>query len=242
MVAIPENDQGLSEFFVGQAAKAVKLPSDTEGDGTGCLIQPLSTVMNAVDRLENAGREIGGGGGIGIDRTVLLLAAQAERREAGHRVSIRLRSAARLLKDYGADAVFPMRSIEVVQQSRQNPSFWSPPEIIIEAVGHQMETLNDCLELVQKRGTVLAFGVPDQPVYAVEYETLFRKNLQVIASVTPVWSEYLVKAREVFLSAREELGKLVTHRFPIREADQAFSLYESHEDGIIKALINMSDW
>ena len=105
-----------------------------------------------------------------------------------------------------------------------------------------METLNDCFELVQKRGTVLAFGVPDQPVYAVEYETLFRKNLQVIASVTPVWSEYLVKAREVFLSAREELGKLVTHRFPVREADRAFSLYESHEDGIIKALINMSDW
>jgi len=89
---------------------------------------------------------------------------------------------------------------------------------------------------------VLAFGVPDQPVYAMEYETLFRKNLQIIASVTPVWSEYLVEAREVFLSAREELGRLVTHRFPIREAGQAFSLYESHEDGIVKALIDMSDW
>jgi threonine dehydrogenase-like Zn-dependent dehydrogenase len=79
-------------------------------------------------------------------------------------------------------------------------------------------------------------------VYAVEYETLFRKNLHIIASVTPAWSEYLVKAREEFLSAREELGKLVTHRFPIREADRAFSLYESHEDGIIKALIDMSGW
>ena len=39
-----------------------------------------------------------------------------------------------------------------------------------------METLNDCFELVRKRGTVLAFGVPDQHVYAVEYETFFRKN------------------------------------------------------------------
>ncbi len=241
VVAIPENDQGLSEFFVGQAAKAVKLPSGTEGDGTACLIQPLSTVMNAVDRLENLeGKNVAvvGLGSIGLFFCWLF-------KRNGVKQVIGVDPSAQrcqIARNHGADVVFPMRSIEVVQRSRQNPAFWPPPEIIIEAVGHQMETLNDCFELVQKRGTVLAFGVPDQPVYAMEYETLFRKNLQVIASVTPVWSEYLVKAREVFLSAREELGKLVTHRFPIREADRAFSLYESHEDGIIKALITMSDW
>jgi threonine dehydrogenase-like Zn-dependent dehydrogenase len=241
VVAIPENDQGLSEFFVGQAAKAVKLPPGTEGDGALCLVQPLSTVMNAVDRLENLeGKTVAvvGLGSIGLFFCWLL-----KKRGVKHITGVDP-SAQRcqIAQEYGADTVFPMRSIEAVQQARQNPSFWSPPEIIIEAVGHQMETLNDCFELVQKRGTVLAFGVPDQPVYAVEYETLFRKNLHIIASVTPVWSEYLVKAREEFLSAREELGRLVTHRFSIRDAGKAFGLYESHEDGIIKALIDMSDW
>jgi L-iditol 2-dehydrogenase len=241
VVAIPENDQGLSEFFVGQAAKAVKLPSSTEGDGTLSLIQPLSTVMNAIDRLENLEAKtvaVVGLGSIGLFFCWLL-----KKRGVKHITGVDP-SARRcqIAQKYGADAVFPMRSIEVIQQSRQNPSFWSPPEIVVEAVGHQMETLNDSFELVQKRGTVLGFGVPDQPVYAVEYETLFRKNLQIIASVTPVWSEYLVKAREEFLSARDELGKLVTHRFPVREAEKAFSLYESHEDGIVKALIDMSDW
>jgi len=241
VVAIPENDQGLSEFFVGQAAKAVKLPPNTAGDGTLSLIQPLSTVMNAIDRLENLdGKTVAvvGLGSIGLF-FCWLLKKRGVKHITGVDPSVQR---CQIAQKYGADSVFPMRSIEAVQQSRQNPSFWSPPEIIIEAVGHQMETLNDCFELVEKRGTVLAFGVPDQPVYAVEYETLFRKNLQIIASVTPVWSEYLVKAREEFLSAREELGKLVTHRLPIREAGQAFSLYESHEDGIIKALIDMSDW
>ena len=241
VVAIPENDQGLSEFFVGQAAKAVKLPPNTAGDGTLCLIQPLSTVMNAIDRLENLdGKTVAvvGLGSIGLF-FCWLLKKRGVKHITGVDPSVQR---CQIAQKYGADSVFPMRSIEAVQQSRQNPSFWSPPEIIIEAVGHQMETLNDCFELVEKRGTVLAFGVPDQPVYAVEYETLFRKNLQIIASVTPVWSEYLVKAREEFLSAREELGRLVTHRFPIREAGQAFSLYESHAEGIIKALIDMSDW
>ena len=241
VVAIPENDQGLSEFFVGQAAKAVKLPPDTEGDGMVCLIQPMSTVMNAVDRLDKLeGKTVTvvGLGSIGLFFCWLL-------KRQGAKQVIGIEPSARRCQDaqrFGADVVFPMRSIEVVQRSRQNADFWTKPEIIIEAVGHQMETFNDCLELVQKRGTVLAFGVPDQPVYAVEYETLFRKNLHLIASVTPVWSEYLVKAREVFLSARDELGKLVTHHFPIREAEKAFRIYESHEDGIIKALINMSDW
>ena len=241
VVAIPENDQGLSEFFVGQAAKAVKLPPNTAGDGTLSLIQPLSTVMNAIDRLENLdGKTVAvvGLGSIGLF-FCWLLKKRGVKHITGVDPSVQR---CQIAQKYGADSVFPMRSIEAVQQSRQNPSFWSPPEIIIEAVGHQMETLNDCFGLVEKRGTVLAFGVPDQPVYAVEYETLFRKNLQIIASVTPVWSEYLVKAREEFLSGREELRRLVTHRFPIRQADRAFSLYERHEDGIIKALIDMSDW
>ena len=241
VVAIPENDQGLSDFFVGLAAKAVKLPSSTEGDGTVCLIQPMSTVMNAVARLEELeGKTVAviGLGSIGLFFCWLL-------KRQGVKQVIGVDPSARRCQDarqFGADVVFPMRSIEVIQQARQDSAFWLQPDVIIEAVGHQMETLNDSFELVQKRGTVVAFGVPDQPVYAIEYETLFRKNLHLIATVTPVWSEYLVKSRDLFLSAREELSKFVTHHFPIRDAEKAFSLYESHEDGIVKALINMSDW
>jgi len=51
VIAVPERDQGLSEFFVAQAAKAAKLPADLNDNGTTCMIQPLSTVLNAVDRL-----------------------------------------------------------------------------------------------------------------------------------------------------------------------------------------------
>ena len=103
-------------------------------------------------------------------------------------------------------------------------------------------TKEEKLELVKKFGTILAFGVPDQPVYAVEYETFFRKNAHLLAVVTPDWSEYLAKARDVFLSSRAELEPLVTHRLPIREAGKAFALYERHEDGILKALLDMKIW
>jgi threonine dehydrogenase-like Zn-dependent dehydrogenase len=105
-----------------------------------------------------------------------------------------------------------------------------------------METLNDCLELVKKQGTVLAFGVPDQPVYAIEYETFFRKNAQLIAAVTPEWRTYLHKALEIFIQEQEQLEGLVTHRFPIWSAQHAFTLYENHAQGVLKVILDAADW
>jgi len=89
---------------------------------------------------------------------------------------------------------------------------------------------------------VVAFGVPDQPVYTLEYETFFRKNAHLIAVVTPEWSGYLAKARDLFLSCRAELETLVTHRFPIGDAQQAFMLYERHADGVLKVILDASRW
>jgi L-iditol 2-dehydrogenase len=241
VVCIPEGDQGLAEFFVAQAAKAAKLPPGLEESDTSCLIQPLSTVMNAVDRLGNVeGRTVAV---IGLGSIGLLFCWLLKKRGAAQIVGIdpserRCRAAEGL----GANRTFPTRSIEVVHLMRQHPDEWELPEICIEAVGHQMDTLNDCIELVKKRGTVLAFGIPDHPVYAIEYETFFRKNANLLAVVTPDWSEYLSKARDIFISYRQELEALVTHRFPIQDAAKAFTLYANHEDGILKALLDATAW
>jgi len=135
-----------------------------------------------------------------------------------------------------------MRSIEVLHRIRQSPGEWEPPEIVIEAVGHQMDTLNHCFELVQKRGTVVAFGVPDHPVYSIEFETFFRKNAVLMATVTPEWREYLAKARDLYLACQAELEPWVTHRMAIREAEKAFSLYERQGDGIVKAVLDAFEW
>ena len=241
VVAIPESDQGLSEYFVAQAAKAVKLPADLDDNGTSCLIQPLSTVINAVDRLgamEGKSVAVVGLGSIGLFFCWML-----KKRGAARIVGIDpLEQRCRAATGMGATDCITARSLEVLHDAKQFSSGWDAPDICIEAVGHQMETLNDCLSLVKYRGTILAFGVPDQPVYALEYETFFRKNAHLVACVTPVWSEYLAISRDIFLSACEELEPLVTHRFPVRDAARAFTAYEKHKDGILKALINMTEW
>jgi L-iditol 2-dehydrogenase len=241
VVAIPEGDQGLAEFFVAQSTKAVKLPDGLNDQGASCLIQPLSTVINAVDRLGSVeGKSVAvlGLGSIGLF-FCWLLKQRGAARVTGIDPS---ESRCRFAETLGAARTFSRRSIEVLHAAREGQGAWDRPDICIEAVGHQMDTLNDCLELVRQRGTVLAFGVPDSPVYAIEYETFFRKNAHLVAVVTPKWSEYLAKARDVFLENRNLLESLVTHRFSIQEAARTFSLYERHEDGIIKALMNTSYW
>jgi threonine dehydrogenase-like Zn-dependent dehydrogenase len=72
--------------------------------------------------------------------------------------------------------------------------FWEPADICVEAVGYQTRTINDCLYLVQRCGKVLALGVPDEPIYPFDLNRFFRRNLHLIASVTPPWETYMTRA------------------------------------------------
>lgn len=241
VIAIPEGDQGLAEYFVARSVKAVKLPADLKGNGASCIIQPLSTVVNAVDRLGDLqGKSIAV---IGLGSIGILFCWYLKKQGASWIVGIDpLEYRCRVAEKMGANEVVITKSIELLHNVRGNLGNWNEPDICVEAVGHQMETLNDCLSLVKQRGTVLGFGVPDQPVYAVEYETFFRKNAVLMACVTPRWNEYLEKSRDLYLDGRDELELLVTHRLPIRDAEMAFSLYERHDDRVIKISIDMSGW
>jgi L-iditol 2-dehydrogenase len=240
VLSIPDGDQGLAEFFVAQASKTILLKSEIGDAGAACVIQPLSTVVNAMDRLGDVrGKSIAiaGLGSIG-----LLFTLVAARRGAVVVGIDPIPHRCRIAEMLGANRTICRHGLEVVHAARKGLDEWNPAEICIEAVGHQMDTLNDCLELVQKRGTVVAFGVPDHPVYALEYEIFFRKNAILMATVTPEWKEYLLKAQDLFLENRDALSKLITHRFPIRESEKAFEMYERHEDGIIKASIDAGAW
>ena len=241
VVAIPEGKQGLAEFFIAQESKAVLLPDDREDKASCCLIQPLATVMNAIDRLGDVrGKSIAviGLGSIGLFFCWLL-----KRRGAGQITGIDpIGIRCKVARELGIEQTLAMRGVEVVRLARQNPDQWDPPEIIVEAVGHQVETINDCFELVQFQGTILAFGVPDQPVYDIEYETFFRKNVHLLAVVTPEWPTYLERSRDLFLSSQEELSSLITHHFGVRDTEKAFRMYMDYDDGIIKAIIDANEW
>ena len=241
VLAIPDENRGLAEYFLAPASKTTALTPDIEDPGAACIIQPLATVINAMDRLGDLREKsvaVVGLGSIGMLFCRFVRQGGARSVTGIDPVAARCRKAEKL----GATHTICCRSIEIVQRARAVPDAWDPPDICIEAVGHQMETINDCFELVRKDGTILAFGVPDHPIYALEYEMFFRKNAVLMASVTPDWAKYLVKARDLYRKNQKEFSQLVTHRMPVREAEKAFSMYERHEDGIVKAALDLSNW
>jgi len=241
VVAVPEADRGLAEFFVAQAGRAARLPSELSACDTCSFIQPLSTVLNAVDRLGDVrGRRLAV---VGLGSIGLLFCWLLRLRGAGEIVGIDpIASRCAVAERLGASRALPALSQDIARQAGLRPGSWVAPDICIEAVGHQEQTLNDCAALVRDQGTVLAFGVPDQALYAFEFERFFRKNASLMAVVTPDWSEYLAKAAELFASHRDELAVLATHRLPMAQAGRAFDLFERHEDGILKAVLNARDW
>jgi L-iditol 2-dehydrogenase len=241
VLSIPEGDQGLAEYFLARNARTIKLKADIADFGAACIIQPLSTVINAMDRMGGIrGKSFAV---IGLGSIGLFFCWLAAKKGAGAVIGIDpCAFRCRFAESLGATGTICRNSIEVVHKARMAPDEWNPADICVEAVGHQMDTINDCLELVRKRGTVIAFGVPDHPVYALKYESFFRKNAVLMSTVTPEWAEYLSKTQDIFLENSSELSKFVTHRMPIREAEKAFEMYEQHKDGIVKAVLDASCW
>jgi len=241
VLAIPEGNQGLAEYFRARTSKAVVLHPDLDDLGAACIIQPLSTVLNAMDRLEDIRGKSFAVVGLGtIGLFFIWLAAKGGARSV---TGIDPRAdRCRMAEKLGATISLCHCSIEVIHRTQAVPNEWDPPDFCVEAVGHQMNTINDCLELVQKYGTVIAFGVPDHSVYALEYETFFRKNALLMATVTPDWTKYLARARDLYMANAGELTRLVTHRLPVKDAEKAFRMFEQKEDGLIKAVLDMRSW
>jgi threonine dehydrogenase-like Zn-dependent dehydrogenase len=241
VLAIPDGNQGLAELFTAHESRAMVLAPGLEPFDTCCLIQPLSTVLNAVDRLGDlTGKAVMvvGLGSIGLMFCFLLKLRGAARVTGIDPIEERCRFAMQL----GADCTHALTSSEAVHLARLDPVSWLLPDIVIEAVGHQTQTINDCLHLLRQEGNLLAFGVPDEPVYPLEDEIFFRKKARLVAVVTPKWSEYFPKARDVFLAHRSTLETLFTHRMEIQYAGQAFTAYEQHAAGLIKLLLDGSCW
>ena len=240
VVAIPKGDRGLAEYYVADAIKAVVIPDALVDSETRLLIQPLSTVVYALDRLGDvAGRSavVVGLGPIGLLTTWLLHLYGAQVTGVDP-VPWRCSAAQRL----GAARTFDLHSDRLVSDVARGGA-WLPADICVEAVGQQTRTINDCLYLVKHGGRVLAMGVPLEPVYPFDYTRFFRQNVQMIASVTPPDETYMARAAELIVQHEQELAFLITHRFTMERAAEAFALYEAQgAEPALKVLIGGAAW
>ena len=110
-------------------------------------------------------------------------------------------------------------------------------DVVVEAVGHQTETLNMCIPLVRRCGTILAFGVPDDEIYPQQFREMFYKNLTLIGSVVPDAQDDFPLAMDMIDQGRIDVTPLLTHELPFTEAQRGFEMARDKSDGAIKIIL-----
>jgi len=109
-------------------------------------------------------------------------------------------------------------------------------DLVFECAGQQ-ETVDHGLSLLRPGGTLVLVGIHRQDPIAFSMEKMRRKELTVIN----IRRQNNCDQEAVDLVAEERVGVdyMVTHKFSMEQAQEAFELVAGYRDGVIKALIRM---
>ncbi len=184
VLALPSAHDGLVEYMVADADRAIHLPKDAVSKEEILMTQPLGTVVWACQKLGNLIDQdivVMGQGPMGLLFTHMLANLGARTVIALDKLDNRLEVATRMHATHtiNVDQVDAVEAIREITGGKM-------ADTCIEVVGHQMATINTCMNFVRRLGTILCFGVPDFLNYqGFAYQQFFRENLSLISSVGP---------------------------------------------------------
>ncbi|MFC8520275.1 zinc-binding dehydrogenase [Streptomyces sp. NPDC057257] len=186
---------GLAEYVVsaGHSLHAVAPGLDP---GKAILLQPLACVLYAVEQIGDvSGKRVAvlGVGPIGALFAHVLKSLGAATVTGVDRVDRSDVSAALGIDEFvHADA--STWAEELADADR--------PNVIVEAIGHQVETMTAAIQAAAYEGKVFYFGIPNDAVYPIPMTSLLRKNMTLISGVTA-----LPARRRALASAEEYLAR-----------------------------------
>lgn len=203
---------GLAEHSIVPITQAYRVP-DSLSSEAAALTEPLACALHAVDLSGvRPGDEtlVLGAGPIGLLCADLLVTAGASsvlvsEPNPGRRERVR---------EVGAEPVDP-ESISEAQA-----------DVVMECVG-LVQTMKTAVEAARPGGTVMWVGVagPDTEVAVKPYD-IFRRELTIRGSYTNPY--VMERSLALLASGRINWEKVVTHRHPLDEFDQA---WEAHREG-----------
>jgi 2-desacetyl-2-hydroxyethyl bacteriochlorophyllide A dehydrogenase len=215
-------DGGMAEKFRAPPERMVSVPPGLELRDA-CLVEPASVSWHAL-RLAGTGPgtrvAVVGAGALG------LLAVAGARRMGTAEVALDARhphqraAGERLGAAVGAAGEY---------------------DVVVEAAGSQ-ESLARCGELVARGGTIVVLGVHFGPVQ-LDWMPLFNKEARVIPSLGYCAHHGVREMDEAaaMLAADPEIARtLITHRFPLEDAEEAFRVASDRGTGAIRVVLEPS--
>lgn len=194
-------------------------------------LQPLACVLYAVEMLPSLrGKHVAviGQGSIG-----LLFSYVAKAAGAAHVTGVDPLDREDIGSKFGVDSMIRATSDRWVKHLSPHDR----PEVVIEAVGHQVATLGHAIDAVAFGGTVYYFGIPDDDSYPISIRTMLRNNLTLKSGVTLDRRRVVLAASAFAKEHPDLLPNYLTHTFGVDDAQAAFDMASRPTPGRIKIAI-----
>ncbi len=236
VLALPRNRTGLADLYTTQADLAIPVPEGVPA-GTLVLAQPLGTVLwgtRHAESMRDRDVVIIGAGAIGLLWTCVARLHGARRIVVGDPIAHRLAVA----RELGATETWQTGeddALDVVRSATDGRL----ADIVVEAVGHGQlgTTLDLAFRLVRRLGTIVSFGVPDEPRLTLDYGLFWRKNISLVPRNEPEVQRDFPAALQLILDGHVPAERFATHRFRIEDAPAAYDLASRRADGVLKVQI-----
>ena len=138
----------------------------------------------------------------------------------------------------GADVVIDARTMDpVVAVMRATGGRGA--DVAIEALGTQ-ETFESCLRVLRPGGTLSSLGVySGKLTLPLDAFAAGLGDHRIVTTLCPGGKERMRRLVQTVASGRVDLRPLVTHRFPLDRIVEAYDLFASRRDGVIKVAITV---
>lgn len=234
VLAVPTNHVGIFERFA--IPEKLVVPLDLRRPMEEMVVsQPLGTVLYGLRMLPNLlgwNVAVVGQGPIGQLFCAALRSLGANQIIGIDRIPFRLGLSRRM----GATATInveqedPVAAIADLTGGRM-------ADLVVEAVGHENQALNLCIDLCRRQGRIHYFGVPPHCIDRIRWRDLFLKNLTVTTSVGPDFTRDFPLAMQWIGDGRIDVKPLLTHTFPLSDLQSAFETFADRKDGACKVSI-----
>ncbi|MHB0877509.1 MAG: NAD(P)-dependent alcohol dehydrogenase [Anaerolineae bacterium] len=232
-MSTPPDQGGLAEYIITAPHRCFPLP-ETLTAADGAMLEPLGVALHTVKLARlfvGDTAAVVGCGPIGLLTLQLAKASGAIAVVATDRVPYRLDFARR----YGATLTVNVTDEDpAVAVSRYTGG--RGVDRVFEAAG-AAESPEQAVQLVRNGGTVMLIGIPTANVLSVTANTTRRKGL-TLKAVRRMKHTY-PRAIALTAAGMVDVRGLVTHRFPLEQANEAFDLVAHLGDGVIKAMIEL---
>jgi len=228
-----QSDGAMAEYLVVPADKVVRLVEGMDFE-TGAMIEPSAVGVHAVRRLDVSAVSrvlVVGAGTIGLQTMQAALALGIPEVIITGLSDVRLERA----KALGVSHAVNVRRVDLGDWMASQYGRRNPMDAALECVGAGERTINGALEAVKKGSRVVVVGVwGSHP--RVNMGIIQDRELKVVGTLMYTRDDF-VTARDLVAEGRIQVKPLVTARYPLEEAAQAFEEAAGDIDRTLKVLI-----